>query len=932
MKKWSIILAISLSVGGALGQTNYNITQGLPLNLVTSTTPTPVTGFTTNGENSVGPFNIGFDFKYFGITRTSFYIGSNGILSFNVNGSNGDIGQIAGNIAIPSSGGEYIAFANSDLNPGLGTPTINYFVTGSAPNRILVVNFTNVRYQSSTNTDLNSVQIQLYEGASGKIELHNTINKSPTNGFFKTIGINSNVGGYYAYTPSGMNASTSINLVNTTVRFETCSTPYPIISPQPTFYCTGGTLVLSATCSVGTLSWGTGETTPSISVMPTAQTSYSATCTNGCTATASVFAQQGSSSTVSQPTITKTPNSNIFAGTSVMLSTNPSACPGGTITWGNGLGTGQVIVANPLVTTTYTATCTLNGGCTSSAASITVNVERIKVNAITPIVSCSNNTLPVDFSALGSFTNPNFTVKLRKSVSVGYTCSGTSGTTDVVVVSGAVGTVNLVLPANLESSGSSQCGNYYGPQYTTTSYFIEVSNGTDISAKYPVTIGNTCNTIYKVYPVTNSDICFGTNNAIAVSFVPLGVNPGNTYTVELSNVGGTTFPATPIVVGSATGNTLTSIPVIIPANAAAGRYNLRVSSSNPVGSATIDVIVGNYGSYIPYITVAGTTPSSAPVLTKNPTADASSGTTVALSGTCNTGSIRWEDNSITTPRNVSPSVNTIYSATCVSGTSGYCASPKSSISVNIAGTPIVSPAIPTTICAGGSVSLTAARCESPSVVMWYVVGNNTSFATGLSTIVSPPANTINPTFARTTEYYATCVSGGVASGESNYAKITALAPSISPTAIAKNPTGSVSANSSVTLAGYGCAGYSNYYIVWEDNSILNPRTVNPATTTTYSARCAENHELCPSASVSVVVNVTGPCPQTLTLSSTNNPTDDASSGTILKQANAATGNIAATNKITGTANVTYQAKSIQLNPGFRADGGTVFLAQVGGCN
>ncbi|TAE35623.1 MAG: hypothetical protein EAZ70_12815 [Runella slithyformis] len=70
----------------------------------------------------------------------------------------------------------------------------------------------------------------------------------------------------------------------------------------------------------------------------------------------------------------------------------------------------------------------------------------------------------------------------------------------------------------------------------------------------------------------------------------------------------------------------------------------------------------------------------------------------------------------------------------------------------------------------------------------------------------------------------------------------------------------------------------------------------------------------------------------LTLASTNNPTDDISSGTVLKQGNAATGSITATNIVSGTANATYEAKTVQLNPGFRADNGTVFKAQVGGCN
>ena len=71
------------------------------------------------------------------------------------------------------------------------------------------------------------------------------------------------------------------------------------------------------------------------------------------------------------------------------------------------------------------------------------------------------------------------------------------------------------------------------------------------------------------------------------------------------------------------------------------------------------------------------------------------------------------------------------------------------------------------------------------------------------------------------------------------------------------------------------------------------------------------------------------CPSQLTLVS---PTNDYSSGTQLKSASATVGNITATNKITGTAQVTFQAKVIELKAGFQANNGTVFLAQVGGCN
>ena len=67
----------------------------------------------------------------------------------------------------------------------------------------------------------------------------------------------------------------------------------------------------------------------------------------------------------------------------------------------------------------------------------------------------------------------------------------------------------------------------------------------------------------------------------------------------------------------------------------------------------------------------------------------------------------------------------------------------------------------------------------------------------------------------------------------------------------------------------------------------------------------------------------------LTLSSTNIPSDDINTGTISKMA---TNTITATNKITGTAKVTYLAgKSVTLTNGFKADKSTVFKATIGGC-
>lgn len=78
-----------------------------------------------------------------------------------------------------------------------------------------------------------------------------------------------------------------------------------------------------------------------------------------------------------------------------------------------------------------------------------------------------------------------------------------------------------------------------------------------------------------------------------------------------------------------------------------------------------------------------------------------------------------------------------------------------------------------------------------------------------------------------------------------------------------------------------------------------------------------------------LMSAASPCPDTLALL---HPTDSYSSGTHIKKASAASGVINATNRITGTADVTYESKAINLNPGFTSTAGTVFLATPGGCN
>lgn len=76
--------------------------------------------------------------------------------------------------------------------------------------------------------------------------------------------------------------------------------------------------------------------------------------------------------------------------------------------------------------------------------------------------------------------------------------------------------------------------------------------------------------------------------------------------------------------------------------------------------------------------------------------------------------------------------------------------------------------------------------------------------------------------------------------------------------------------------------------------------------------------------------IPSPCPTNLSLT---NPTDNITTGNETKQASASTGKITATNFVTGSGTkATYQAKAIELNAGFKAETGTIFRAETGGCN
>lgn len=119
-------------------------------------------------DTQQGPFNIGFNFCFFGQTYTQFWIGSNGWISFSAGQpttfTSAQIPSLA--FSVPKN---CIMGPWQDWNPGIGGQ-IRYQVQGTAPCRKLVVSWIGVPMYSCTNVQ-GTFHIVIYE-STNYIENH----------------------------------------------------------------------------------------------------------------------------------------------------------------------------------------------------------------------------------------------------------------------------------------------------------------------------------------------------------------------------------------------------------------------------------------------------------------------------------------------------------------------------------------------------------------------------------------------------------------------------------------------------------------------------------------------------------------------------------------------------------------------------------------
>ncbi len=169
-------------------------------------TYTALSGFPASDEGISSALPIGFNFNFYCNNYTDFYIHTNGFITFtNITGTPG----LLTGASLPSTftPNNLIALSWEDLDVGNGG-TVQYYVTGTAPNRKLVVSFTSIQNWAGSGSMTSQAILSENDNS---IEIHITSNNFSTS----TIGMENAAGNqahYHSSLTQGQSFSTITNI------------------------------------------------------------------------------------------------------------------------------------------------------------------------------------------------------------------------------------------------------------------------------------------------------------------------------------------------------------------------------------------------------------------------------------------------------------------------------------------------------------------------------------------------------------------------------------------------------------------------------------------------------------------------------------------------------------------------------------------------
>jgi len=346
--------------------------------------------------------------------------------------------------------------------------------------------------------------------------------------------------GTYNVTLTAGNSSGCVGTGSQTVTVN--ANPAPVVANSG--MCAGASATLNGPNGFAQYSWGTGQTTQSITVSPAATTSYTLTVTdnNGCVGNTSA-----SISVDPLPVPDAGNPQTICEGTSASL----AGLGGNTYEWNPGAIAGSNVSVSPTTTTTYVLTAYSNAGC-SATDNVTITVNPMPtVNAGNDLQICNGESItingntnapnivwtPGNFSTSTINVSPSVTTTYIMSVSDAIGCSGTDTMTLNVYPIPVAAAINSApvcqgLPVSFTDNSNVASGNITGwnwnfgdgntstsqspqHQYTSSSTFnITLIITTDGGCKDTVVTTATVNPIPAVSAGNDASICPGFNGTL----------------------------------------------------------------------------------------------------------------------------------------------------------------------------------------------------------------------------------------------------------------------------------------------------------------------------------------------------------------------------------------------------------------------------------
>ena len=385
--------------------------------------------------------------------------------------------------------------------------------------------------------------------------------------------------------------------------------------------CSGESVTLSASTTVGTLVWSNGSSASSITVSPSETFTYTVTASNnGCLTTDEVTVN-----------VLPAPNANagddvsIVSGETVTL----TASGGDTYVWSTGE-TSQSITVSPTVDTLYTVTVTNSNGC-SAEDSVLVNIiEPVNANAGDDVAICEGGNVTLTASGGDTYlwstgettqsitVNPENTTVYTVEVSDAYSTDSDDVTVIVnpipVVSAGDDVTINegesVTLYASggntyLWSTGENNANISVSPSETTTYTVTTTINGCSDTDEVTVTVIN----LVQAFAGGDQTICSGTEAVLTASggdtyewstgetTQSITVNPTSTsvYSVTVTNVNGSDSDDVTVVVEDC--GALEFEYKTFP-NPTKGNLNIKLSGLDADAVIIITDVIGNRLNYI----------------------------------------------------------------------------------------------------------------------------------------------------------------------------------------------------------------------------------------------------------------------------------------------------------------------------------------------